>query len=229
MSAARSSIAGFPMRRVFVDPGAPQRDAIEEAISWILRGGIVAMPTDTLYGLAADPFNRAAVARVFEVKGREETRAMPLVAADVNQVEASLGRLSPLARRLASRYWPGPLTLLVPAPVSLPKTVTGGGGTVGIRVPANDVARAVCAGCRGPITATSANISGEAATDDPDDVERTLGGRIDYLLDTGRTPGGAASTIVDVTTGQPALVRAGAIPWGDIQTWLSTESSAERG
>ena len=120
LSAARSWIAGFPMRRVFVDPGAPQRDAIEEAVSWILGGGIVAMPTDTLYGLAADPFNRAAVARRVRRQGSRGDRAMPLVAADADQVEASLGRLSPLARRLAARFWPGPLTLLVPAPVSLP-------------------------------------------------------------------------------------------------------------
>jgi L-threonylcarbamoyladenylate synthase len=94
------------MRRVFVDPGAPQRDAIEEAVKWILSGGVVALGTDTLYGLAVDPYNRAAVARLFDIKRRESEKAMPLIAADAAQVAAHLGRLSPVAERLASRYWP---------------------------------------------------------------------------------------------------------------------------
>src|SRR5206468_1917488 len=97
------------MRRVFVDPGSPQRDAIEEAATWIRRGGIVALPTDTLYGLAVDPFNAAAVARVFDVKGRSDERALPLMAADTAQITARLGALTPLMLRLADRFWPGPL------------------------------------------------------------------------------------------------------------------------
>jgi len=210
------------MRRVFVDPGAPQRDAIAEAVTWIRGGGVVAIPTDTLYGLAADPFNRDAIRRLFDLKGRDADRAMPLIAAGVDQVVAHLGSLSPLARRLANQYWPGPLTLVVPAPRALVREVTGGLGTVGVRVPADDVARAVCAGCGRPITATSANLSGDAAPSDPDIVERTLGDRIDFLLDTGPTKGGAPSTIVDVTGGEPTLVRAGALAWDDIQAWLRT-------
>ena len=204
------------MRRVFVDPGAPQRDAIQEAAKWILDGGIVAVPTDTLYGLAADPFSADAVARIFAVKGRAAERALPLIAADAAQVAAHLGPLSMMAERMAARFWPGPLTLLVAAPASLARDVTGGTGKVGVRVPANDVARAICAMAGRPVTATSANISGEAATADPDEVERTLGHRIDLLIDTGLTPGGAASTIVDATGAEPVLIRAGAIPWQDI-------------
>src|SRR5258708_23089420 len=104
------------MRRGFVDPAAPQRDAIDEAAKWIRLGCVAAIPTDTLYGLAADPFSAAAVARVFAVKGRPAARALPLIAADAAQVAAHLGRLPPDAERLAARFWPGPLTLLVPAP-----------------------------------------------------------------------------------------------------------------
>src|SRR4051794_16448787 len=107
------------MRRVFVDPGAPQRDAIQEAAKWIVNGGVVAVPTDTLYGLAADPFSAAAVARVFAVKGRAAERALPLVASDTAQVEEHLGVLSAIGQALAQRFWPGPLTLLVPAPQAL--------------------------------------------------------------------------------------------------------------
>jgi len=208
------------MRRVFVDPGAPQRDAIQEAARWIRNGGIVAIPTDTLYGLACDPFRADAVARVFAVKGRGAERALPLIAADVAQVAAHLGTLTPIGARLAERFWPGPLTLILDAPASVAREVTGDRGTVGVRVPADDVARAIAAACERPITATSANISGGPSTADPDEVERTLGDRIDVLIDTGRTRGGPPSTIVDVTSDEPRLVRAGAIAWDEIQTWL---------
>ena len=210
------------MRRVFVDPAAPQLDAIEEAAKWIMVGGIVALPTDTLYGLAVDPFNRDAVARLFDVKGRPADRAMPLIAADIDQIAAHCGALPPIAERLARRYWPGPLTLVVSAPPALSREVTGSGSTVAIRVPNDDIARAVCGRCGRPVTATSANVSGEPATAEPDVVEQTLGDRIDFLLDTGPTRGGPPSTIVDVTTTPPTLIRAGAIPWNELETWLHT-------
>ena len=210
------------MRRVFVDPESPQRDAIQEAATCILDGGVVALPTDTLYGLAADPFSAAAVARVFVVKGRAADRALPLIAADAAQIAEHLGRLPPAGQRLAERFWPGPLTLLIAAPQSLARDVTGGTGKVGVRVPADAVARAICAEVRRPITASSANASGAPATPDPDEVERALGDRIDLLIDAGMTRGGAASTIVDATGAGPVLVRAGAISWDDIQAWLHT-------
>lgn len=210
------------MRRVFVDPESPQRDAIEEAAKWILNGGLVAIPTDTLYGLATDPWSADAVARLFAVKGRAAARALPLIAADAAQVEEHLGRLPDAGQRLAARYWPGPLTLVIAAPRALAADVTGGTGTVGVRVPADAVARAICEEVGRPITATSANLSGEPATADPEQVERALGARLDLLVDTGLTRGGAASTIVDVTGAVPALVRAGAISWEDIQSWLHT-------
>ena len=214
------------MRRVFVDPESPQRDAIQEAAKWILNGGVVALPTDTLYGLAADPFSAVGVARVFAVKGRAADRALPLIAADAAQVVEHLGHLPPAGQRLAERFWPGPLTLLVTAPRGLARDVTGGTGKVGVRVPADASARAICAATGHPITATSANVSGEPPTADPDQVERTLGDRIDLLIDTGTTRGGAASTIVDVTGADPVLVRAGAISWEDIQACLHAARQA---
>jgi len=208
------------MRRVVVDRDAPQRDAIDEAAKWIRAGYVVAIPTDTLYGLAADPFSAAAVARVFDVKGRAADRALPLIAADVAQIASRLGRLSEMATRLADRFWPGPLTLLMPAARQLAREVSGETGTVGVRVPADAIARAVCAACGHPVTATSANLSGAPAAATADDVEDALGDRIEFMLDAGPTPGGAPSTIVDVTAGEPRLVRAGAIAWEEIQAWL---------
>ena len=208
------------MRRVFVDPGAPQRDAIDEAAKWIRAGSVVAIPTDTLYGLAADPFNAGAVARVFVVKGRPAARALPLIAADAAQIARHLGALPEMAMRLADHFWPGPLTMLMPAAAALAPDLSGGTGKVGVRVPADPIARAVCAACGHPVTATSANVSGEPAPATADEVERMLGDRIEFLLDAGPTRGGAPSTIVDVTDREPRLVRAGAISWDEIQAWL---------
>jgi L-threonylcarbamoyladenylate synthase len=208
------------MRRVFVDPEAPQRDALQEAAKWIRTGGLVALPTDTLYGLAADPFCARAIRRVFAVKGRGPDRALPLIAADLAQVTRDLGPLTALGARLAERFWPGPLTLIVPASSAIAADVTGGTGRVGVRVPDSLVAREICRAAGRPVTATSANRSGQPATPDPGEVERTLGADVDLLIDAGTTPGGAPSTIVDVCGERPALVRAGAIPWDDIQSWL---------
>jgi len=212
---------------VFVDPRSPQRDAIEEAAAWIARGGVVAIPTDTLYGLAVDPFSADAVARLFEVKGRAADQALPLIAADLEQAALRIGALTAVGRLLAERYWPGPLTLLLAAPRALPRAVHAGTGKVGVRVPRDDVARAICRAARGPVTATSANVSGEPPTADPEDVERRLGSRIDLLIDTGAAPGGAPSTIVDATVEPPALVRAGALSWDEIQAWLHSELNAD--
>jgi L-threonylcarbamoyladenylate synthase len=205
------------VRRIIVDATSPSAHALEEAVRAIRRGGVIAMPTDTLYGLAVDPFRPDAVARVFAVKGRSAERAVPLVAADADQVKDRIAALPPQVARLASRFWPGPLTLLVAAPGTLAAGVTGGTGKVGVRVPAHAVTRALCAACGTPLTATSANISGDSPAADPDDVARSLGDRIDVLVDAGTTPGGSPSTIVDATGDAPVLVRAGAIAWEEIE------------
>ena len=203
------------MRRVAIDAHRPAAALLLDAAALIRAGGVVAIPTDTLYGLAADPLSAAAVERVFAVKGRSGERALPLVAADVRQIEEQLGRLPPVAHRLASVYWPGPLTLLVARPSRLPADVTGGREQVGVRVPAHAVARELCRVCGRPLTSTSANVSGAPATADPDEVARTLD--VDLLLDAGPTAGGPPSTIVDVTGREIRLVRPGAIPWDEVR------------
>ena len=208
------------MRRVAVDARRPAADALAEAVAILQAGGVVAMPTDTLYGLAADPFSVDAVARVFAVKGRSAERAMPLVAADLDQIVTQIGPLPELARRLAMTYWPGPLTLLVTRPPSIPPDVAGGRGEIGVRVPAHAVTRELCRVYSRLLTATSANLSGEPPSNDPDEIARALGAGVDLLLDAGRTPGGAPSTIVDVTGSEPRLVRPGAIAWDDVQACM---------
>jgi L-threonylcarbamoyladenylate synthase len=195
------------MTRVVVDPVRPDPTAIARAATLLRAGGVVAIPTDTLYGLAADPWNRVAVARVLTIKGRPDDRALPLVASDIGQVTQWIGEMAPAAHRLATRFWPGPLTLVMRAPSELAPEVTAGGRTIGVRVPSHAVARAICAAFERPVTATSANISGQPATD----------GGLDLLLDSGTTPGGPASTIVDVTHAEMRLIRAGAVSWEDVK------------
>ncbi|MEP7303911.1 MAG: L-threonylcarbamoyladenylate synthase [Acidobacteriota bacterium] len=206
------------MRRIVVDPAAVNDLVLHQAVLAIRRGGVVAMPTDTLYGLAVDPCRAEAVERLFAVKGRAASQALLLIAADVDQVRTWIGDLPPLAARLASQFWPGPLTLLLAPPAALPPAVSAGTSRVGVRVPAHAVARALCGACGRPLTATSANLSGEPPSASPDDIARTLGDRIDVLVDAGMAPGGPPSTIVDATGAVPLLVRAGAIAWDEIRS-----------
>lgn len=205
------------MRRV------PSLTSLEIAAEVIRRGGVVAIPTDTLYGLAVDPFSSEAIARLFAVKGRTAERAVALIAADVEQVIAQIGPLPASARRLASEYWPGPLTLLLRRPSRMPAELTGGSDRVGVRVPDHDVARALCRACGHLLTATSANPSGQRPSDDPDDIETVFASSgVDLLLDAGRTPGGPPSTIVDVLDdGTLHLIRPGAIDFDEVQACVS--------
>src|SRR5262245_53295018 len=174
------------MRRVAIDASQPSAAILAEAAAILLAGGVVAMPTDTLYGLAADPFSAGAIARVFAVKGRPADRAMPLVAADAAQVVTQIGPLPDIAQRLVAAYWPGPLTLLVTRPSSISGDVTGGRDEIGVRVPAHTVTRELCRVCGRLLTATSANLSGAPPSNDPDEIERALGDRVDLLLDAGK-------------------------------------------
>jgi L-threonylcarbamoyladenylate synthase len=160
---------------------------------------------------------------VFDVKGRTGGLALPLIASDMPQVERHLGPLPPVAQRLAARFWPGPLSVVVPAPSTIALLVTGGTGTVAVRVPKHAVARALCVEAGMLLTATSANESGRPPTAEPDAVQQALGRRIDVLLDAGPTRGGEASTIVDVTGRTPRLLRAGAIPWDEIEASVRPE------
>ncbi len=209
------------MVRLAVDAHHPDAAQIHRAAEILKGGGVAAIPTDTLYGLAVDAFNPQAVARIFSIKGREAGRALPLVAASAAQVREWIGEMTPLGVRLAERFWPGPLTLVTRAPVELAEGVADARQKVGIRVPAHAVTRALCAAVGRPLTATSANISGQPATGDPDEVARGLGAQLDLVVDAGAAAGGAPSTIVDVTGAAPKLLRAGAVEWERVLACLS--------
>lgn len=205
---------GLP-RRLAIDPERPDAHALGLAAGAIRAGTIVAYPTDTLYGLAVDPRNPEAVARVFALKGRGASRALPLIAASLEQVLDTLGPLSPAERRLVEVCWPGPLTIAMRTSATLAPDVTGADGTVAVRVPAHAVARGLALAVGHPITATSANLSGRPAREHPDDVA-ALGNAIALLLDAGRTPGGPPSTIVRLGIEGPRLLREGAIPFARV-------------
>ena len=186
----------------------------------IHNGLVVAYPTDTLYGLAVDPRNGAAVRRLFELKGRPETSALTLVAADAAQVGMA-GEMTTSAERLAERWWPGPLTIVMRARGALARETLAGGTTVGIRVPNQAVARALAAAVGFCITATSANRSGEAPRSEAGTVADALPG-VDAILDGGPSRGGLPSTIVNAAGDEVTLIRAGAVPWERVLRSLSS-------
>ena len=184
--------------------------AIAAAVDVLRRGGIVAYPTDTLYGLAVDPRNDAAVGRLFDLKGRSATSAVPLIAANEDQARAA-GQFGDVESRLARAFWPGPLTIVVPARAGLSPQLLAGATTVAIRVPAHDLARALADGLGFCVSSTSANSSGSAPVADPAALEDAIVAGVDLVLDAGVSPGGPPSTIVEVTKDGVRLVRAGAV------------------
>jgi L-threonylcarbamoyladenylate synthase len=185
--------------------------AIRQAAQLLRDGRVVANPTDTLYGLAVDPRNAVAVRRVFELKGRAETSALTLIAADEAQAEAA-AEFNTLASRLAAHWWPGPLTIVVTARPFLAREMLADGTTVGIRVPDHPVAQALARAFGFPVTATSANRSGTIAAVTAEDVIEMLPG-IDAVIDGGHVRGGAPSTLVSAHDGRETLLREGAVAW----------------
>ena len=184
---------------------------VNAAVAVLRRGGVVAYPTDTFYGLAVDPRNADAVALLFALKGRDAGKASPLIAGSVEQARLAV-TFNPMADALAARFWPGPLSVVLPASPLLCRAAIGGGTTAAIRVPAHEVAGRLADGLGFCITATSANVSGRPPARTPDAIDPEVIARVDLVID-GVTPGGEPSTIVDVTNDAPRLVRAGAIAW----------------
>ena len=194
-----------------VDPVDPDPAVIREAADLIREGLVVAYPTDTLYGLAVDPRNAAAVRRLFELKGRPETSALTLIAADVAHARAA-GEMTTDAERLAERWWPGPLTIVLRARPILAREVIGGGTTVGVRIPDHPVAIALARDAGFCVTATSANRAAATATSTAAAVASALPD-VDAILDGGASRGGQPSTIVDASSRLVSLIRPGVVPW----------------
>lgn len=196
-----------------VDPERPDPEALRKAVDALAAGEVVAFPTDTLYGLAVDPRRADAARRLFALKRRPAGQAVPLIAADSGQVDLVARDVTRLARRLAARWWPGPLSIVLDAATALDPQLLTEAGTVAIRVPAQGLARRLAADFEHPITATSANRSGEPPAADAAAVADGLGSDLCVLVDGGPARGGPPSTIVDARGDTPMLVREGAVGW----------------
>jgi L-threonylcarbamoyladenylate synthase len=196
---------------VRIDPVAPDERLLRKAARVLRRGGLVAFPTETFYGLGAAALDRDAIRRVFEVKGRPAS--MPLLA--LVDSEAMLVCVAPeipaRARELIARHWPGALTLVLRAAPAVPAELTAGTGTIGVRLPAHVVARALVRALGAPVTAPSANPTGADPPTTAAAVLAHFGDAVDLVLDGGPTPGGAPSTVVDVTVDPPRVIRRGAV------------------
>jgi len=187
------------------------QEQIERGISILNQGGLVAFPTDTVYGLGAGANNQQAVERVYRVKERPQNIAMPLLLANVSQIGEVAEPVPPIAWLLAHHFLPGALTIVLHKSNSVPDIVTAGGITVAVRVPAHPIPIALAEGLGAPIVGTSANVSGKPSALTADEVYSQFGNKIDLVIDGGRCPGGRESTIIDVTGDEPVILREGAI------------------
>jgi L-threonylcarbamoyladenylate synthase len=201
---------------------APDRAGIEAAVLIFRAGGLVAFPTETVYGLGADATDARAVARLYEAKGRPAFNPLIAHVADLASARRA-GEFTPLATRLAAKFWPGPLTLVVPATALVCDLARAGLSTVALRVPAHAVAQKLLSAFGKPVAAPSANRSGHVSPTRAEHVITDLSGRIDAVLDGGPTPLGLESTIVDCTSETPMLLRSGGVPRADIERALGVK------
>ena len=195
---------------------------IAVAAELLRQGGVVAIPTDTLYGLAADAFNATAIERVFAVKERPDGMALPVLLADADQLPSVVNAVPPEATLLAAKFWPGSLTLILERNPSLPPRLTAGSSTVAVRVPGHPAPRDLARLLGRPVTGTSANISGWPDPQSIGELRAQVGDRVDAIVDAGPAPAGTASTIIDLSDGAPKLIREGAIPFADIAALLNS-------
>jgi L-threonylcarbamoyladenylate synthase len=209
-----------------VDPAAPSAAALAAAARVLREGGLVAFPTETVYGLGANALDASAVGRIFTAKGRPSNNPLIVHIADTAQVQQVVADWPPLAERLAERLWPGPLTLVLPKRDTVSDIVTAQGPTVAVRVPDHPVAQALLRAAGLPIAAPSANLSKELSPTRAEHVLRGLEGRIDLLLDGGPTAGGIESTVLDLTTTPPRLLRPGLVRIAELEAVIGSVGQA---
>lgn len=217
-------IEPFSTRVLAVDPASPDPAALDEAARVLANGGLVAFATETVYGLGAVATDATAVARIFAAKGRPSVNPLIVHVADVGQARECVSEWPDEADRLAARFWPGPLTLVLRRSGRIPDIVTAGQPTVGVRCPAGPVAHGLIARCGRPIAAPSANRSNRLSPTRADHVWADLAGRIDLILDSGPTSVGLESTVVDLTSDPPRLLRPGPVDVEELEACLPGRS-----
>ena len=198
--------------------GEPQ--TIHRAQRFLSSGGVVAFPTDTVYGVGAHAFNPQAVAALYAAKNRPTTKAIPILVAGIEEMARVAYPVPSIAWRLAERFWPGGLTLVLPCVEEIPSIVTAGGDTVALRCPDHAVPLALINALGAPLAVTSANLSGQASPTSADQVVEQLKGRVPLVIDGGLCPVRVSSTVVDLSVSPPRLLRAGAIPIEELNDLL---------
>ena len=206
----------MPVEVLKVSPDSPESSVVDYAADFIRRGRVVGLPTDTFYALSADPFNLSSIEHVFRVKGRAENKALPILVNSIEQAETLARDLPDSFLVLAHKFWPGALTLVVEATHRLPLKVTGNTGRVALRWPNSRIASALIEAVHGPITGTSANLSGFPSCTNASQIVKQLGERLPLILDSGDTGAILASTIVRVNGKEWTIIREGAIPESEI-------------
>ena len=201
-------------------PLRPDYKQVPAAIDILKKGGVVAVPTDTLYGLAADALIEAGVARVFSLKGRPRGVALPLLLADTSDISEYAAHVPDEAWTLAIRFWPGPLTIVLRKADAVPDLVSGGKDTVALRVPDHTLVRSIVRGLGAPVTGTSANRSGRPGLTSAKAVQAEFQGEVDLVVDGGEAPEGTPSTILDLSSGAPRILRHGAVTQKDLEEVL---------
>lgn len=199
-------------RFIKISPEGPEEALIDAVLQVLRMGGVAAFPTETFYGLGADGLNPGAINRVFAAKRRPVAKPLLVLIPDVSDLNEVAAHPPELAFSLAEEFWPGPLTLVLEASPSLPGELTGFTGKIGVRVEGHPVAHALAAGLKRPLTATSANLSGHTPALTAEEVADQLGGSIDLIIDGGRCRGGTGSTVLDLTSDPPLVIREGPVP-----------------
>ncbi|MEK7728685.1 MAG: L-threonylcarbamoyladenylate synthase [candidate division KSB1 bacterium] len=199
------------MRIIKIDSHRPDAAIIAQAVAALREGQVLAYLTDTMYGLGVDPRNGEAVARLYALKQRAPQKAIPLIVGSKEMLADWIKNFPPLAEKLAEHFWPGPLTMIFHAHEHAPPQLSAGTNKIAMRVPDSVLARELSSHLGAPITSTSANLSGDAAVLAVDDIVTQLGHEIDLVLDSGTVIHTSPSTIIDVTTAPPRLVRPGVI------------------
>lgn len=194
---------------------AGEPSAVIEAASWLRRGYPVVFPTDTVYGVGVLPFDEAAINRLYALKGRPASKGIPVLLADTSDVFKVAVAIPPVAQRLIDRFWPGPLTLIVPRVAGLPDAISPN-GNIAVRLPDHAVARALIREAGGAVATTSANLSGCEPALNGEDALAALQGTVAAVLDDGPTPGDRPSTIVDCSGTRPFVVREGPLSAADL-------------
>jgi len=200
-----------PTRILKINPAVYDPEALAPAAAALRADGILAYPTETFYGLGGLAFSARAVERIYGLKQRDRGKPLSVVIADLDMACEIAGALPPLFLDLAHAFWPGPLTLVARARPLFPPAMLGPGGSLAMRVPGTKWLREFLRMLGAPVTATSANLSGGAEISRPEEVIELFRGKVDIIVDGGPTPGGLPSTIVDLTSDKPVIVRPGAV------------------